>query len=277
MNFDMMAKAHAEALKAKLIETRAILQHAGQKGTAAETALRDLLRQTLPKRLGISEGVIGASDGTLSPQQDLLIYDAADAPVFFQAGETKVIPIEFVYAIIEVKTKLKPIDILETSKKNAQIRSKQKFFVGDVEPKRPRPGGWTYHQAGKRWFSPPINSFLFAYECDSLEAVWSNYKSIHHATAPFAEWLDAVCIAGDALMTRTGSHGVGDTIGKPEHLVLVRENAFLGFIAQLWMHATEWRMRETPALFRYVSRYSLCSEQSIAFSATAVHPDCIND
>lgn len=276
MNFDTMAKSHAEALKARLTQTRAILQHAGQKGTAAETALRDLLRQTLPERLGIAEGVVGASDGTLSAQQDLIIYDAADAPVFFRSGETKVIPIEYVYAIIEVKTRLTAGDIEATSKKNALIRSKQKFFVGDSEPKSIRPGGWTYHQAGKRWFSPPINAFLFAYECDAVDAVWERYKSIHRADSPYAEWLDAVCISGDTLMTRTGTHGVGDTIGTPEHLVLIRENALLGFIAQLWMHSSEWRMREVPALFRYVKRYSFVSEQAVQFTAIASHPDCMD-
>jgi len=276
MDFDSMAQAHAAALKARLTQTRAILQHPGQKGTAAETALKEMLRATLPERLGISEGVIASSDGTLSAQQDLLIYDAAHAPVFFQTGGTKAIPMEFVYAMIEVKTNLTAADLTDTSKKNATFRSKQKYFVGDTEPKQPRPEGWTYHQAGKQWYAPPINSFLFAYECQGIEAAWNAYQAIHGPASGYAEWIDAVCVAGDVLMTRTGAHGVGDTIGKPEHLVLVRENAFLGFIAQLWMHSTQWQMHEVPALYRYVSKYKLPAERGVVFQAPVSHPDCIN-
>jgi hypothetical protein len=276
MDFSTLMQAYSASLVAKLAAARAALKHSGQKGAAAETALIDLLRATLPANLGLTEGIVVASSGYVSPQQDIIIYDASESPVFFHAGSTKAIPIEYVYAVVEVKSVLAASDVTDFSARNVELRSQQKFFVGDIEPKRPREGGYTYHQAGKKWHAPPVNAFMFGYESPSLEAVWGAFKDAHATAKAYGNWIDAICIGQDAYLTRqTAEHGLGDTIGSPTHLVMVTETPFLAFVGQLWLHSIEWRMRERPALFRYLKKYSFGIAKQETFVGIASHPDRI--
>lgn len=276
MDFSALMQAHSNTLSARLTGARAALKHAGQKGTAAETALVELLGETLPKRIGLTEGIVIASSGYVSPQQDIILYDADAAPIFFQAGATKAIPIEYVYAIVEVKSTLTAADVTAFSQRNHDLRSQQKFFVGDTEPKSPRPNGYTYHQAGRKWFSPPINAFLFAYECNSLSTVWEAFKQCHVPQSAYAHWIDAVCVAQQAYFSRrSDANGLGDTIAEPSTLVWVDEMPFLAFLGQLWLHSVEWRTLERPAMFRYLKKYSFNIKNTAIFEGQIDHPDCM--
>lgn len=276
MDFSALMQAHSNTLSARLAGARAALKHAGQKGTAAETALIELLADALPKRIGLTEGVVVSSTGYVSPQQDVIVYDADAAPIFFQAGATKAIPIEYVYAVIEVKSTLTAADVTAFSQRNHDLRSQQKFFVGDTEPKSPRPGGYTYHQAGRQWFAPPVNAFLFAYECNSLSAVWDAFKQCHAPTAAYANWIDAICVAQEAYFSRrSDKNGLGDTIETPTSLAWVKEMPFLAFLGQLWLHSVEWRILERPAMFRYLKNYSFGMAQVAPFQGRVAHPDCM--
>lgn len=276
VDFSALMRSHSSTLAARLSAARAALEHAGQKGTAAETALIEMLSDTLPKRIGLTEGIVVSSAGYVSPQQDIIVYDAEASPIFFQAGSTKAIPIEFVYAVIEVKSSLTAADVKAFSRRNYELRSQQKFFVGDTEPKSSRLDGYTYHQAGRKWFSPPVNAFLFAYECSSLESVWEAFKECHSSTAAYANWIDAICIVQDAYFARhTNNNGLGDTVAQPTSLVWVREMPFLAFLGQFWLHSVEWRILERPAMFRYIKNYSFGIARAEPFQGRITHADCM--
>ena len=278
MDFSALMQAHANALEAKLLGMRSALKHAGQKGTAAETAVMTMLREVLPDRLGLTEGIVVSSSGYVSPQQDIIIYDLASAPVFFRAGSTKAIPIEYVYAVIEVKTSLTAADVKQFSERNLGLRSQQKFFVGDTDPKTPREGRWTYHQAGRKWFSPPINAFMFAFECQSLNSVWQAYQDCYAPSSNFGNWIDSICIGQVAFLSRiTDKNGLGDTIERPKILACIDEKPLLAFLGQLWLLSVEWQIRERPAMFRYVKNYSFGIAQQAPFRGAVDHPDCMTE
>jgi hypothetical protein len=100
--FDKVAKR----MRLDMDEAREALSHAGLKGSSFEDIFREFLRKYLPLSLDISTGQIIDSHGGITRQLDVIISDTAKTPIFYSKGEVRVIPIECVYAVIEVKAKL---------------------------------------------------------------------------------------------------------------------------------------------------------------------------
>ena len=92
------------------------VEHHGDKGENREEILRQFLEERLPRRYGIAKGEIVDSNGVHSHSADLIVYDALNCPVLF-TGKTAVLPIEGVYGIIEVKSRLSKQEFLDASKK----------------------------------------------------------------------------------------------------------------------------------------------------------------
>lgn len=79
-------------------------RHPTMTGNYREDALRDSLRQFLPRALHVGTGRVFSVDGTMSKQTDVVIHDGR-YPVL-QQGEASLFPIESVLATIEVKSSL---------------------------------------------------------------------------------------------------------------------------------------------------------------------------
>jgi hypothetical protein len=87
-------------------------KHQASAGMVRELFLRDVLREILPDTFGITTGEIH-SDDKRSRQIDIIIYDATRTKGYSIAQDIKIIPGEFVKAIIEVKTKLTKDKLME--------------------------------------------------------------------------------------------------------------------------------------------------------------------
>lgn len=84
-----------------------IISHNLEKGLNNEAALRNVMRTFFPLRFGIGKGKVINQDGNLSGQCDIIIYDAIHCPkLFVDENDNQIIPIEGVYAVIQVKTTL---------------------------------------------------------------------------------------------------------------------------------------------------------------------------
>lgn len=81
-----------------------ITRHNQTIGILTEEILREFLRNHLPKIVSIEQGFILNSDGAISKQCDILIYDSQAFAPFYRVNDIVVIPSEAVIAIIEVKT-----------------------------------------------------------------------------------------------------------------------------------------------------------------------------
>lgn len=78
------------------------IAHNGIRGSENERALADLLKDFLPIRFGVEQNaIIIDRNGKESREADIVIYDNSQ-PKFFH----KIIPVEHVYAVVEVKTTL---------------------------------------------------------------------------------------------------------------------------------------------------------------------------
>ena len=91
-------------VKAKASE---LIKHSLEKGLSNESILREILRSTLPRNYGIGKGKVISPEGEMSSQCDIIIYDALNCPcLFVDENMNQVLPIEGVYAVVEVKTAL---------------------------------------------------------------------------------------------------------------------------------------------------------------------------
>jgi len=104
------------------------IRHKGEKGKQREFGLITLLREHLPLAYGVATGEILAHDGTASPQCDIIVYDQLYYPVLGKNDAVQLVPLEAVYAVIEVRSHLNL---------NALSDSHAKFAAIKRMPRRP--------------------------------------------------------------------------------------------------------------------------------------------
>ena len=95
------------------------IEHNGVKGSAREDLLKDYLKKLLPEKYSITSGIIIDNNQNQSKQQDFIIHDAYNCPSFFKTESNSILPIESVYATIEIKSTL-DYSTLEQSVKNVE-------------------------------------------------------------------------------------------------------------------------------------------------------------
>lgn len=259
----------ATSAKAELEAARRALANTSQKGGALEGFTKGLLRRHLPERIGITEGAIVSSDGFQSRQMDLILYDASDAPMFFNNGFTRIVPIEYVYAVVEVKARLDRQALKSTFEAQLAIKRARKYF---------RKGGSSlpvdYHGYGRRWLTPVTFSFLFAFEADmSGMAIFEDYKHSHLAN-PVNECIDSIYVNSEGLFTR-GSTGLGLDcgVGDCSTIQWVKEDPMFYWIGLISMLSTDWRIRETPEFYRYLRTAPPAGRHEKIQPLVPIHPD----
>ncbi|MBL7933131.1 MAG: hypothetical protein JNL60_14590, partial [Bacteroidia bacterium] len=92
---------------AQLNTNREFIQHPGSKGDSLENVWIEWLRKYLPNRYNVDKAIVIDSNGNLSHQLDLVIYDQQYTPFVFTQNGIHYIPAEGVYAVFEVKPDFK--------------------------------------------------------------------------------------------------------------------------------------------------------------------------
>lgn len=102
-----------------------LTSHNGEKGRLNETHLVRTLRRYLPDKFGIGTGFIvsGGEKIRQSSQCDIVIYDRMNNAPFYSSEAWQIFPIEMVYGVIEVKTKLTKVEIRKAFQSCAFLRS----------------------------------------------------------------------------------------------------------------------------------------------------------
>lgn len=139
-------------------------KHKGESGRRREDDLKEFLRAFLPRRLAVGTGEIVATDGEVSPQVDLIVYDALETPLLDRSESSVVVPIEGVYAVIEVSSNLTSRKLAQDAEKIRAIKAMPKtaYFL-------PRTGVIPqYGFYGKTYEAFPVLGFCFAYKSLTL-------------------------------------------------------------------------------------------------------------
>lgn len=93
-------------MEAQLNTNRENILHPGTKGDSLENVWIEWLRKYLPNRYCVDKAIVVDSEGNLSDQIDLVIYDQQYTPFVFTQNGVHYIPAEGVYAVFEVKPDL---------------------------------------------------------------------------------------------------------------------------------------------------------------------------
>jgi uncharacterized protein DUF6602 len=173
---------------------KSIIAHRPEKGRIVEAIVKSSLRTILPGRVSIGTGFAITSSGRISPQLDLVIYDALNnAPITLEGG-TGLFPIECIYGFVEVKSVLNLDAIQSATKSINTIRS----FGGEKKyvsyRNRDIGEGRVVVEEVTASGSLPPRSFIFAITSDygSARAIEDQLKSATVANGAFIHGLAVI-------------------------------------------------------------------------------------
>ena len=119
----------ARKLRAEFEYIRSTNPHSGEKGSEAEGVLRDFLNHHLPQRFRAASGIIIDTANSLTPQTDVIVYDALTSPIYRYSEKVLILPLDTVAAVVEVKSRLNKKEIEDGYEKIAACKRLKKTPV----------------------------------------------------------------------------------------------------------------------------------------------------
>ncbi len=114
--------ARQKVLSTELELPLAFTSHPTTIGDASEANWVRMLKSFLPGRYEVGPVFALDAQGQQSEQIDLAIYDRQYSPLWFQAGASRIVPVESIYAVFEVKPEVNHEYMEYAAKKAASVR-----------------------------------------------------------------------------------------------------------------------------------------------------------
>jgi hypothetical protein len=186
-------ETHWDHFMSKVSRYDALGSHSGEKGQRRENALAEVLREFLPQKYGVASGEILTATDQVSKQMDIIIYDCLHSPTLADASDSKVIPAEAVYAVIEVKPNLKSARDMQAALDNiASAKSLSRTAVVASH------GGHRQHHGPKG--NSPLLGAIFTYgDHWSTERLGDEMLS-RCDKQPQMEWPDVICAGTEGVV-----------------------------------------------------------------------------
>ena len=177
------------------------IEHMGLRGSSRENILREYIKQLLPQKFAVGNGIITDVNGTQSKQQDFFVYDAFNSPIFLHMESSCVIPVESVYATVEVKSTLTK----ETLKQSIEnIRSVKQLEITVLKNSPFIPAQFNF-----------ILGTVFSYTSDSaIETVVQNVDEICR-DIPKEKQPSVICILDKGLIVNVLKDGMREIATMP--------------------------------------------------------------
>lgn len=177
------------------------IEHMGLRGGSRENILREYIRQLLPQKFAVGNGIVTDVNGTQSKQQDFFVYDAFNSPIFLHMESSCVIPVESVYATVEVKSTLNK----ETLKQSIEnIKSVKQLEVTVLKNSMFIPAQYNF-----------ILGTVFSYTSDSsIETVAQNLDEFC-GDIPKEKQPSVICILDKGLIVNVLKDGMSEIVTIP--------------------------------------------------------------
>ena len=104
-------------MSASIAQIRDTVPHAGETGELVERVFRNQLLEVLPEKVGVSNGFVVDSQGSVSRQMDIILYDSPNTPRIFTSDGAQIFPVESTYACGEIKTDMNSTQLADTFEK----------------------------------------------------------------------------------------------------------------------------------------------------------------
>ena len=211
-------------------QIRESLSQSGEKGTSLENGFHSFLKNYIPNSLGICKGEIIDSAGNSSKQLDTIIFDNAKTIKLFASEDIRVVPVECVYAVIEIKSNIdseKTIDKIfenmlsvKNLEKKAYLQPSNSAIV------------YTVNAYGQDWGIWPINYFVFSIDSMKLETIveYINQKN-SKLSLPIWKRIDCICSLNQGVILNKLANGTYNALPEPnsELVYTPTEKALLFF------------------------------------------------
>lgn len=165
---------------------REFITHPGSKGDATEQRWISFLRDYLPSRYKVDKAMVIDSNGNVSEQIDIVIYDSLHTPFIFNKDNFLYIPAEAVYAVFEVKQNISG-QIEYAAKKIESVRKLKRTSIEMIN------AGISY--PAKR-LTKIIGGILSTTSTDSINAIEKKIKKLTGL-----QTLDMACICDTGSIT----------------------------------------------------------------------------
>lgn len=218
----------------------AIAKHPGAKGNSFEEIVREFIKKYLPKNLEIMTGFIIDSTGKQSKQMNIIIADAAKTPIFYEKSNLRVVPVETVYSVIEVKARLDNPELQKVfdNMKSVRVLEKRAYYKPS--------GAITYSDSMyvKEWDIWPINYFVFAF--DSIEmSILAELIEKKHQLENCPSWsrIDTICVLNKGVICNKIGE-MFDALPTENSIIaaIITENALLLFYTLIVRYLNQVRL-----------------------------------
>ena len=190
-------------LKAEIDRIRDSIPHSAEIGSSIEKCIRSALQEVLPSKIGVADGFVIDSDGEVSKQMDIVLYDKLGTPIISSSDGAQVFPVEATYACGEIKTQLDATTLKDTFEKCSSYKNLSRKAYVEV-------GGTDFTLSGDKinitgksqksfsLFGEPHNHwqsifFCIAVEGVSEETLLNSYTRIANSKpSPVEKRIDAV-------------------------------------------------------------------------------------
>jgi len=181
------------------------LSHSLTTGEAREFVFKEFLRRYLPAKLGVEKGIVVSSIRGEPPskQIDIVIYDKLNMPVLYAAENLRIFPIEGVYAIIEVKSKLNSATLNDAINKIRSVKKMTKRAFVEQKGAVAR----TVNLYGRETDYFPVLGFIFSYtaikDTKSLKDQLEQSDDVQN----LVNNVDTICVLNDSIITNQNPDG----------------------------------------------------------------------
>jgi hypothetical protein len=196
MDVQELFRSVAAKLRADFEGMSSQIEHRGVKGSAREEALVELyLSRYLPRNVqALHTAEIVASNGSVSKECDIVVVDPMTPP-FVDGGGYRVVPVECLYAVIEVKSMLDQRGLADAHEKIKTAKSlpKRAYF----------PQGFIQHSTtayGRTFGYFPTAGYVFAYDSIDLRVLSAALRQLQSTSDP-QEWIDGIFVLDKGLIS----------------------------------------------------------------------------
>ena len=183
---------HAAAKKMQIDfeEVTENIKHMGERGSSREEILLRYLKKYIPIKYEMNNGVIIDGTGEQSRQQDIIIYDSFNSPVLLNMQATKMVPIESVFSVIEVKSSLNKTEISKCVNNVSSVKSLVKDSLDGI--------------------NSPTAGFVFAFTSSTtLETLLDNLVEANNEVEKHKQ-ISALCVLDKGLIVNVSKKGLKD-------------------------------------------------------------------
>jgi hypothetical protein len=209
-----------------------VIEHRPSKGRERERIVTEFLQRYLPPTVRVDQSAeIVTADGDVSGEIDIVISDP-NAPQLYDERTFRVVPIESVYGVVEVKSTLHPGDVAAAAEGIRRVKTLKRLAH------RPQVGAVVRYTNlyGREWTEHfPTLGHIFAFKSGALIGI-AEALSEAEREVPYEHRVDAIYLLDKGLIVRQSPRtlDVAHTPSKKTQVGAIRsDNPLRGMLLQL--------------------------------------------